>query len=152
MIKQKSLIGMELDFSVRIIEASHLNRLNQALTSPQPPTTIKVPDSTKPEGYHHYPPFLLGNLINLPMVYKTLGLNINHVLLSRESLICHHTFKIGDTVGIRTFLKDAYEQQASSNPIGFVILESTGTIKDDLAFYVERVVAVRGGFQRGRAQ
>jgi hypothetical protein len=150
MIKQKSLIGMELDFSFRTIEAGHLNRLNQALFSSSA-NLSKTPETNKSEGYQNYPPFLLGNLINLPTIYKTLSLNINQLLLSRESIICHHTFKVGDIIGIRTFLKDVYEQQATSNPIGFIILESTGVVKDDLAFYVERVIAVRGGFQRGRA-
>jgi hypothetical protein len=150
MIKQKSLIGMELDFSFRTIEVSHLNRLNQALVTPH--NLTKPSEVSKTEAFHYFPPFLIGNLINLPAVYKALGLNINHLLLSRESVICHQTFKAGDILGIRTYLKDAYEQQASSNPIGFIVIESTGTLKDDLAFYVERVIAVRGGFQRGRPQ
>lgn len=151
MTKQKSLIGMELDCSFHTIEASQINRLNQALLSPHHPASGKSLDPSKTELYHCLPPFLLGSLVNLPVVYRTLGLNINCVLLSRESIISHHTFKVGDSITVRTFLRDAYEQQASSNPIGFVILESAGTLKDDLVFYVERVIAVRGGFQRGRA-
>ena len=85
------------------------------------------------------------------MVYKTLGLNINNILLSRESVIHHRPLTIGDSVTIKTFLKDAYEQQASSNPIGFIVLESIGFLDKELAFYCERVIAVRGGFQRGRS-
>ncbi len=151
MIKQKSLIGMELDFSFRTIEASHLNRVNQTFSLANNLNSMKVMPATINHSLQFFPPFLIGNLINLPGIYKALALNINHLLLSRESIICHHHVKIGDTFGIRTYLKDAYEQQATSNPIGFIVLESTGTLKDDLAFYVERVIAVRGGFQRGRA-
>jgi hypothetical protein len=151
MIKQKSLIGMELDCSLHTVEANQLNRLNLVFNSANPLGSNKGVEPSKVDLYHYLPPFLLGNLINMAAVYKTLGLNINNVLLSRESIICHHLFKAGDSISIRTFLKDAYEQQASSNPIGFVILESVGMHKDDLAFYVERVIAVRGGFQRGRA-
>lgn len=140
MTKQKALIGTELDKSFHSIEASRITRLNHAFA---------VDSDVEP--VQSFPPFLMGNLINLPMLYKTLGLNINHVLLSRESVIAHHALKIGDTVAVRTFLKDAYEQQASGNPIGFIILESIGFKKDVIAFYCERVLAIRGGFQRGRA-
>ena len=79
-----------------------------------------------------------------------MGLNINNVLLSRESIITHRAIRAGESLRIRTFLRDAYEQQASSNPIGFIILESVGNVGQDLAFYCERVLAVRGGFNRGK--
>lgn len=148
MTKQKSFIGMELDSSVRTIEASQLSRLNRAFF--QPNAYANKPSEHKIE-FTSLPPFLFGSLSNLPHIYKTLELNINNLLLSRESVISHLPVKVGDSLVIRTFLKDAYEQQASSNPIGFIILESVGLLGTELAFYVERVVAVRGGFQRGRA-
>lgn len=150
MTKQKSLIGMELDCSFHTIEASQINRLNHAFYMPNYFSTGKTEEPITSEPYHYLPPFLLGNLVNLFTIYKVLGLNINNVLLSRESIIYHLLLKAGDSVKIRTFLRDAYEQQASSNPIGFIILESTGCIKDDISFYCERVIAVRGGFHRGR--
>ena len=83
-------------------------------------------------------------------IYKKLDLDIKNVLLSRESVITHNPLRIGDSVTVRTFLSDAYEQQASSNPIGFIVLESIGYLDSDLAFYCERVMAIRGGFKRGR--
>jgi hypothetical protein len=149
MTKQKSLIGIELDCSSYTIEPSQINRLNHALFLPNY-LSSKKPEDMISEPYHHLPPFLVGTLINLPSVYKTLGLNINNILLSRESIINHIALRIGDSVKVRTYLRDAYEQQASSNPIGFIILESAGSVKNDVAFYCERVIAVRGGFQRGR--
>lgn len=151
MTKQKSLIGMELDCSFRTIEASQIDRLNRAFYQPNSfssPNFAREPN--KGEPYNFLPPFLVGNLVNLPLVYKALGLNIKNVLLSRESIVNHLSLTIGDSVSVRTFLRDAYEQQASSNPIGFIILESIGCLDNDLAFYCERVIAVRGGFQRGR--
>lgn len=149
MIKQKSLIGTELNCTIRTIEASQLLRLGHALYQPNS-FTDKRDQKPIAELYSHMPIFLLGNLINLPKIYKALGLNINNILLSRESVVSHLPVRTGDSLTIRTFLKDAYEQQASSNPIGFIILESTGEKASDLAFYSERVIAVRGGFNRGR--
>lgn len=147
MIKQKSLIGLEVDRSIHTIERSKFDRLHHAFADPSIPHTH--PSTTKNETVF-MPNFLAGSLINLPMIYSILGLNSHYALLSRESIICHLPLTIGDMIVVRTFLKDAYEQQASSNPIGFIILESVGRIKDDLAFYAERVIAVRGGFHRGR--
>lgn len=151
MTKQKSLIGMELDCTTRTIEASQLNRLNRAFHQPNSYIPHRNGEHGKNEPYQCLPPFMLGNLINLPRVYKALGLNINNVLLSRETVIDHRELAPGDSIKVRTFLKDAYEQQASSNPIGFIILETVGYRDNDLAFYCERVIAVRGGFQRGRS-
>jgi hypothetical protein len=94
---------------------------------------------------------MVGHMINLSSIYKNLGLNINHVLLSRESIIAHRSIKLGESLSIKTFLRDAYEQQASSNPIGFIILDSVGSVGADTAFYCERVLAIRGGFTRGRS-
>lgn len=140
MTKQKSLIGTELDCILRTVEISHINRLDSIFNQASQKNTHLL-----------YPSFLLGNLINLPKIYKVLSLNINNVLLSRESIISHKALKVGDAIKIRTFLRDAYEQQASSNPIGFVILETIGLLNNDVAFYGERVIAVRGGFHRGRS-
>jgi hypothetical protein len=149
MIKQKSLIGTELSCTIRTIEASQLIRLSHAFY--QPNAFLFSKDEKSLDPYAHMPVFLLGNLISLPKIYKALGLNINNILLSRESVISHLPIRAGDSLTIRTFLKDAYEQQASSSPIGFVILESIGEKASDLAFYSERVIAVRGGFSRGHS-
>lgn len=140
MIKQKNLVGAEVDNITRLIEQGLIRNLGKALGRDT------SADSTQPA----LPVFMLGHLVNLPNIYKTLGLNINHVLLSRESIISHRPIKIGESLRVRTFLRDAYEQQASSNPIGFIILESVGNVGNDIAFYCERVFAVRGGFNRGR--
>lgn len=148
MIKQKSLIGTELNCTIQTIEASQLTRLSHAFHQPNPFSL--GPKEKAPEPYVHMPIFLIGNLIGLPKIYRALQLNINNILLSRESVISHLPVRVGDSLTIRTFLKDVYEQQASSNPIGFIILESIGEKASDLAFYSERVVAIRGGFHRGR--
>jgi len=150
MIRQKSLIGTEIDCTFRTIEESQLTRLHHAIHQSSSFFSAKPDASSKDETFHHLPAFLLGNLINLPKVYKALGLNINNILLSRESVTHHRPLKSGSSVTIRTFLKDAYEQQASSNPIGFIVLDSIGHLDMEVAFHCERVIAVRGGFQRGR--
>ncbi len=138
MTKQKSLIGTELDCITKHIEFTHLKNL----------------EASKSVGHDlikNLPSFVYGNLVNSEKIYKILHLNSKHVLLSRESIFTHRNLKIGESVNIRTFLREAYEQQASSNPIGFIILESIGSVDEDIAFYCERVLAVRGGFSRGRS-
>jgi hypothetical protein len=151
MTRQKSLIGMELDCSFKTIEESQFYRLNHALEQPNLYLNHNAKKVIKWPFQHCFPTFLIGNLINLSTIYKTLSLNISNILLSRESIINPRPLIANESIKIQTFLRDAYEQQASSNPIGFIILESIGTIDKDLTFYCERVIAVRGGFQRGHA-
>lgn len=143
MNKQKLLIGTKLDCFYKTIEASYIHRLHNVFNSTEYSSGITE------KILHSYPTFLLGNLINTAKIYKILNVNVNNVLLSRESIISHKSINIGDTVKIITVLKDIYEQQASNNPIGFIILESIGLKNNDILYYTERVYAVRGGFQRG---
>lgn len=136
MFKQKSLIGTEIDNTTQTIELGMLKNLNRAFG--------------KTEVIHkEFPSFLLGHFINMSQINQVLNLGANQVLLSRESITAHRPIKIGDVIKVRTFLQDAYEQQATSNPIGFVILNSFGILGSDIAFYCERILAVRGGFTRG---
>ncbi len=140
MSKPKSLIGSELDSQTKTIEISQIKNLFNATNF----------DLSLNESSNTLPSFLYGNLIDLLSIYKTLGLNIKNILLSRESILFHRLVSVGESIHTRTFLKDAYEQQASANPIGFIILESVGQVDKEIAFYCERIIAVRGGFDRGR--
>lgn len=133
------MIGDELDSVVKNIENAHIVNINNAANF-----TVNIPDYKS-----HLPYAIWGNFIDLPRIYGVLGLNVKNILLSRESLIYHEPVKIGDQVTVRTFLKNAYEQQATANPIGFVVLESAGLVSSKLSFYAERILAVRGGFARG---
>lgn len=148
MFKQKSLIGTEIDTITQTIERGMLRNLHRSLGKENPHSG----NNRGPEAHHShdfFPSFLLGQLVNMAQIHKVLSLGINQVLLSRESITAHRTIKIGDNVKVRTFLKDVYEQQATSNPIGFVILDSIGTVDANVAFYCEKILAVRGGFNRG---
>jgi hypothetical protein len=144
MIKQKSLIGKEIDTSHHVLEQGKL-RLAHTLVK-----SLKQHESGT-SSEEHLPMFLLSSLANMENIHAQLGLNSKHVLLSRESLVSHRKLQLGDKIEVRTFLHDVYEQQASSNPIGFAIIESLGFVKGEIAFYCERVLAVRGGFKRGRS-
>ncbi|MCA9509004.1 MAG: hypothetical protein KC505_11335 [Myxococcales bacterium] len=141
MSKIISLIGNELDSSTRLVEFSQLK--NSYISSDFDPQLY--------ESNNILPSFVYGNLVDTETIYKNLNINNKNILLSRESLLIGHFLSVGDTVKLRTFLKDAYEQQATSNPIGFIILETIASIKQEIAFYAERVLAIRGGFNRGRA-
>src|SRR5688572_22451988 len=92
MTKQKSLIGMELDCSLRTIESSQLTRLNRSFYHPNSYAVNKPHDAPKSE-FTTIPSFIFGTLSNLPNIYKTLDLNINNLLLSRESVISHIPIK-----------------------------------------------------------
>lgn len=140
MLKPKSLVGKELDSSKKTIEQSQIKNLSLA-------TNFNLNFN---QLSNHLPSFIYGNLINTSDIYKTLGINIKNILHSREQAFHTRLLKVGDTVHLRTFLKDAYEQQASANPIGFIVLESIATIDNEYVFYGERILAVRGGFSRGR--
>jgi hypothetical protein len=57
---------------------------------------------------------------------------------------------VGDELTITTTLRDVYEQQASGNPMGFVVIDVVGTGKkhDDVRFEAQRTLVVRGGLPR----
>ncbi|HXW60161.1 MAG TPA: MaoC family dehydratase N-terminal domain-containing protein [Myxococcota bacterium] len=139
MFKQKSLIGTEIDTITQTIERGAIKNLHRALgKNPHHPSNSEL-----------FPAFLLGQLVNMPQIHKVLSLGTNQVLLSRESITAHRAIKVGDTIKVQTFLKDVYEQQATSNPIGFIILDSIGSLDANVVFYCEKILAVRGGFSRG---
>ena len=143
-------MGREIHCSHSIIELNQMMRANQTFGPPAQHDRDIKDEECQNRPMDVLPQFLLGNLIDLQKIYRILNLNIKNILLSRETIISHLPIRVSDPLTIRTFLKDVYEQQASSNPIGFVLLESIGCKNNDLAFYSERVLAVRGGFQRGR--
>lgn len=149
MIKQKAFIGKELDCKNITLEKSLVTQMYQALKNPNPyflhdDTEIDFSKNTQ------VPLAFLGTLINLPKIYKALDLNIKNILLSRETITSHHFINIGDTLLLRSFLRDAYEQQASSTPIGFIILTTFAYKNTDFAFLNEKILAIRGGFNRSK--
>ena len=141
-----SFIGQELDNRLLTIEAGLIHRIFMAINHPN--QFDKAVLLEKPYSNKALPSFILGTLMDTPKIYGLLGLNINNVLLSRESIISHQPIYAGQSLNIKTVLENAYEKQATINPIGFLVLNILGQYKNELIFCCERVLAVRGGFSR----
>lgn len=143
MIFQKNLIGQEL--SSEIIEAT-ATRHDFLVSSLNLEPSAQLLRNEK--GRAIFPTFFLGSLINFTSIQKTLELNVKNILHSRESINSWRVVEVGDVIQITTFLQDAYEKQATLNPIGFIVLEFVGSIRGDFVFHGERIWAIRGGFER----
>jgi hypothetical protein len=79
-----------------------------------------------------------------------LELKPKQVLHAQEYVSIFTPVKVGDELTITTTLRDVYEQQASGNPMGFVVIDVVGTGKkaDDVRFEAQRTLVVRGGLPR----
>ena len=83
-------------------------------------------------------------------VIDLLELKPKQVLHAQEHVSVFSPVCVGDELTITTTLRDVYEQQASGNPMGFVVIDVTGTGKrsDDVRFEAQRTLVVRGGLPR----
>lgn len=79
-----------------------------------------------------------------------LELKPKQVLHAQEHVSLFSPVCVGDELTITTTLRDVYEQQASGNPMGFVVIDVVGTGKkaDDVRFEAQRTLVVRGGLPR----
>ena len=83
-------------------------------------------------------------------VIDLLELKPKQVLHAQEHVSMFSPVCVGDELTITTTLRDVYEQQASGNPMGFVVIDVVGTGKkaDDVRFEAQRTLVVRGGLPR----
>ncbi len=83
-------------------------------------------------------------------VVDLLELKPKQVLHAQEHVSIYSPVCVGDELTITTTLRDVYEQQASGNPMGFVVIDVVGTGKkaDDVRFEAQRTLVVRGGLPR----
>jgi hypothetical protein len=91
-----------------------------------------------------------GSLGDYQFVIDLLELKPKQVLHAQEHLSLFQPLCVGDELQITTTLRDVYEQQASGNPMGFVVIDVVGTGKksDDIRFEAQRTLVVRGGLPR----
>lgn len=143
MIFQKNLIGQELGSEIIEATATRHDFLVASLNLEKNAEIL-----WNDNGKAIFPTFFLGSLINFAAIQKRLELNVKNILHSRESINAVRPIEVGDIVEITTFLQDAYEKQATLNPIGFIVLEFVGAVKRDFVFHGERIWAIRGGFDR----
>jgi acyl dehydratase len=81
-------------------------------------------------------------------VVELLELKPKQVLHSKEYLQVFSPVCVGDELSISTTIRDLFEQQVSGNPMGFVTIDVVGTVKKDVRFEAQRILAIRGGFPR----
>lgn len=81
---------------------------------------------------------------------ELLELKPKQVLHAQEHVSIFTPVCVGDELTITTTLRDVYEQQASGNPMGFVVIDVVGTGKkaDDVRFEAQRTLVIRGGLPR----
>ena len=137
MLKQKSLVGQIVSRRKVYITDDLLKRITNTI-----------------DGWHHLDQkesvssFFLGSFGEHQKAYERLNIKPNRQLHSRESLFICEPVKPGDVIDVETFLQDLYEQNGSSIPLGFVVTDVWGKREDSIIFHNQRIVAVRGGFER----
>lgn len=91
----------------------------------------------------------LASLGNFEAVFKALNIHPKHILHTRESVTVFKDPELEKAISVETKIKDLYEQQAGDKPMGFVVVQITGTQSGEKAFTCERIWAISGGFPRG---
>ena len=147
-MKQRAHIGTTTAQETVTIEGGQIARFVDALGI-EDPRCIE-PAAAKAAGLSGLmlPLVAAGSLGNVQSVIDLLELRPKQVLHSKESVTVFEPLCQGDQLVVTTTLKDLYEQQVGGNPMGFVLIEIVGTIKRSVRFEAQRVLAIRGGFQR----
>lgn len=149
-MKQRAHIGKTIREKDIVIEAGLVERFVDALEITDPLATD--PAAAKEAGLNNVmlPHVGAGSLGDYDGVMEVLELKPKQVLHSRETIAVHQPLCVGDEITVTTTVRDLYEQQGGGgNPMGFVVIDVVGTTKKNLiAFEVQRVLAVRGGFPR----
>lgn len=149
-MKQRAHIGKTIREKSLVIEAGLVERFVDALELTDPLSTD--PEAARAAGLSNVmlPHVGAGSLGEYDAVMDVLELKPKQVLHSRETIAVHQPLCVGDELTVATTVRDLYEQQGGGgNPMGFVVIDVVGTTKKNLiAFEVQRVLAVRGGFPR----
>jgi len=148
-MKQKEHIGKVTSKKTVTIEESMIQQFVDALGIEDPLSTDPAAAKAANLSGLLLPHAATSNLGEYDSVISLLELKPKQVLHSKQRISVFRPICSGDTLHVTTVLGDLYEQQVSGNPMGFAIINVTGTTpKDAVAFESQRVVAVRGGFPR----
>lgn len=135
MFKQSALINTLVEHTKTRISADQVERFADVVAGPACSTSI--------------PLVAFASLGNMEKVYQLLDIKAKQLLHSRETIECIELPSAEDELDISVVITDLYEQQASSNPIGFAVVDVIGKKKGVFIFCVTRTFAIRGGFSRG---
>jgi hypothetical protein len=148
-MKQKTFLGASVQKTMTV-ERGLVQRFVDALDAVDPLSFDEK--AAKDAGLPGLmlPPTAAAALGDFQNLIELLELKPKQVLHAQEFVQCFQPICVGDELIVTTSLRDVYEQQASGNPMGFVVIDVVGTGKkaDDVRFEAQRTLAVRGGLPR----
>ena len=148
-MKQKTFLGASTTKTI-VIERGLVQRFVDALEAVDPLSYDEK--AVKDAGLSGLmlPPTAAAALGDYQSLIELLELKPKQVLHAQEHVQVFQPICVGDELTVTTALRDVYEQQASGNPMGFVVIDVVGTGKkaDDVRFEAQRTLAVRGGLPR----
>ena len=148
-MKHKAHLGTSTQKTV-VVERGLVQRFVEALEVNDPMSTDeKAADAADLPGLM-LPHTAAATLGDYQHIIDLLELKPKQVLHAQEHVSLFSPVCVGDELTITTTLRDVYEQQASGNPMGFVVIDVVGTGKkaDDVRFEAQRTLVVRGGLPR----
>lgn len=148
-MKQKAHLGTSTTKTI-VVERGLVKRFVDALEITDPMCTDEKAAAQAGLGGPMLPHSAAGSLGDFSPITDLLELKPKQVLHAQEHVSIFQPVCAGDELTITTTLRDVYEQQASGNPMGFVVIDVVGTGKksDDVRFEAQRTLVVRGGLPR----
>ena len=148
-MKQKAHLGASTTRTI-VVERGLVKRFVEALEITDPMCIDEKAASQAGLGGLMLPHSAAGSLGDFAPLTDLLELKPKQVLHAQEHVSIFQPVCVGDELTITTTLRDVYEQQASGNPMGFVVIDVVGTGKksDDVRFEAQRTLVVRGGLPR----
>jgi hypothetical protein len=148
-MKQKTFLGASTQKTI-VVERGLVQRFVDALEVTDPLSTDEKAAKDNDLPGLMLPPTAAAALGDYQPLIDLLELKPKQVLHAQEHVACFAPVCVGDELTITTALRDVYEQQASGNPMGFVVIDVIGTGRkaDDVRFEAQRTLAVRGGLPR----
>jgi hypothetical protein len=148
-MKHKAHLGAKTEKTI-VVERGLVQRFVDALEVTDPMCTDeKAADAAGLPGLL-LPHTAAATLGDYQHIIDLLELKPKQVLHAQEHVSIFAPVCVGDELTITTTLRDVYEQQASGNPMGFVVIDVVGSGKkaDDVRFEAQRTLVVRGGLPR----
>lgn len=133
----RSFIGKTVHKGLFHIEKSRLEHFKKAIVLQN--------------GVHdpnHIPAAYLLALSKMEAVFEVLNVENRQILQSRDKITHFTPMNPNKCIRVTTKIKDLFEQQGNTNPLGFIVLELKGTQGKDTIFEGERIIVLRGGFMR----
>ena len=148
-MKHKAHLGTSTQKTI-VVERGLVQRFVEALEVSEPMSVDEKAASAAGLSGLLLPHTAAATLGDYQHMIELLELKPKQVLHAQEHTSVFEPVCAGDELTITTTLRDVYEQQASGNPMGFVVIDVVGTGKkaDDVRFESQRTLVIRGGLPR----